>query len=401
MNSRKERGFILHTAVVIAVLTMLWAVAAVYRVNNQTGASLHSYQKSEAYYLAKQAASRSLAFMNADASWLDLHNSQASADITTEGAKAWAEKSGTVITLMVEAKVGNQRRQLKVPILDDSSDSSKIFSLSPSANGGPDVISWATTLDGDWKGLPPVPGAKDIISTATSKSGDVFACTSGPNGGMLWRYRTGQGWMQMPDLPANVELSQLSCNGDSRLVGKGSDNTIMKLPLATDSDTAMMWKSVPAPSNNSLQVVEADPSGADRTFVTSTEGSDAKIWLLDGSTWKAQTKPAGVSNLDGGLTVDSEGKVYVAANGQPATIYVRDSDSAGLSPSDWKPINSAMGPPGSVPAIEWLGASAQNPSGFIQNIVNIESDPADGSLWVQWDNPGGSTAHNMVQVPTQ
>lgn len=401
MSKIRKRGFILYTAVVIAFLTMLWAVAAVHRVNNQTGVTLHSYRKSEAYYLAKQAASRSLAFMNADPTWLDTHNSRANADSTTTGTEAWVEKSGTNLTLIVEAKVAGQKRELKIPILDENSDSSKIFSLSPSANAGPDVISWATTKDGDWKGLPPIPGALTIKAMATSKSGDVFACTNGPSGGMLWRYRTGQGWMQMPDLPGKVELTQISCSGDSRIVGKASDNSILKLPLGTTSGTSMKWESVAAPANNTIQVVEADPSGADKTFITSTEGSDPKIWLLEGSTWRTQTPPSGVNNLDGGLTVDSDGKVYVASNGQPATIYVRDSNSAGDNSNDWKPIDSSMGPPGSVPAIEWMGASAQNPSGFIENVVTIKADPGDNSLWVQWNNPGGSSAHNMIQVPTQ
>lgn len=403
MNRRNKRGVILYTAVVIAFLTMLWAIAAVHRVQYQTGATLHSYQKSEAYYLAKQAASRSLALLNGTTNWLQNHNDKDSPDsLTTPGAEAWVEQDGSRLTLFVVAKVAGQKRELKVPILDDSSDSSKVFSLSPSSNGGPDVVSWATTEDGDWKGLPPIPGATGISSMATAKNGDVFACTGDSTGSLLWRYRTGQGWMRMPDLPSNSGLSQLTIIGDSKLVGKSSNNRILKLPLGESPGTPMLWESIPAPGSNTIQAIEADPRGADKTFVTTTEGTNPRVWILNGSSWNSQVPPSGVSNLDGGITVDMDGKLYVASNGQPARMFVRDSGAAGTSANEWRPIDTGVGGvPGSVPAIEWLGASAQAPSGFIENIVRIEADPGDNSVWVQWDDQGGANAHNVVKIPAQ
>jgi hypothetical protein len=395
MNRQANRGFVLYTSLVIAFLTMLWAVAAVYRINHQTGATLHSYQKSEVYYLAKQAASRSLAMMNSVPGWINIHTSPDSADTTTPGTKAWVEASGTELVLMVEATVERKKRTLKIPIIDNSDPSTKLFSLSPSTNG-PDVISWATTAEGDWQGLPPIPGAEIILSTAVTKDGDVFAATGDQSTSILWRYRTGQGWIQMPDLPSGVQLTELSCSGNSHLVGKGSDNTLKVLPLGDSAGVSMTWDSVSAPGGSTLEFVEADPNGSNKTLVTTTTSADPKMYVYNGGGWVPHAIPTGVDNLDGGLTVDGDGNAYVATNstipGVPAVIYKRESTSAGISSTDWEAL-----PP--VPAIEWVGGTATNPNGFVETIVRIEDDPKDGSLWVQWDNPGGQDQHNLVNFP--
>jgi hypothetical protein len=395
MNRISQKGFILYTAIVIAFLTMMWAVAAIYRVNHQTGATVHSHRKSEVYYLAKQAASRALFKINSVPDWVTSHSSSASADTSTPGTKAWIEDDGSQKVLFAEAKVASETRTLKVPIRDISEPSTKLFSLSPSENG-PDLISWATTLAGDWKGLPPIPGASVILSTAVTSDGDVYAAVGDQPTGVLWRYRTGQGWTQMPDLPTGVQVTELSCSGNARLVGKGSDNTLLRLPLGSSAGVTMSWEAVPAPGGANLQHVEIDPKGADKTVATASASGSPQVHVYDGNNWIQHAVPTGTTNLDGGLTIDANGNIYVAENsnssGTAATIYKLDSTASGLSPSDWEAL-----PP--VPAIEWVGSTALNPTGTIEQIARIEADPKDGSLWVQWDDPNGTNKHNMVNFP--
>lgn len=394
---RSQGGFVLYLAVIISLLTMLWAVAAVSRVQHQTGATLHSYRRSEVYFLAKQAASRALALMNANPDWLRVHRSRDNGDTTTPGTTAWIEDNGSRLTLVVDAELAGKAHTLKVPILRQDDPSTKLFSLSPSLNG-PDVISWATTLAGDWQGLPPLPGSSTLRSVSVTDSGDVYALAEGPDSNLLWRYRTGQGWLQMPDLPENVRLDDISCGGDTQLVGKGSDNTLMVLPLGDTPGVAMAWESVPAPAGVTLDLVKAHPKGTPETFVTGTQPSGPSLWLYDGERWDRQALPRDVSNLSGGMTMDRDGNLYVATNPtpatRPATIYQRPPRSSGSSPDEW----TALAP---VPAIEWVGDTPRAPKGNITRIESIEADPKDGSLWVQWNDPLGTNKHNLVQFPTR
>src|SRR5688500_6080638 len=135
---KKRRGAIILMALGVAFIMLLWAVAATYRTNFQTGAVLFSYRKSEAYYLAKPAVSRSLFILNKKPSWATAHSTRATADKTTEGTLCWLDKTTPTAPIMrCEAKVGKQVERLNVPLVNLKESSLHLWCVVPSLSGGP------------------------------------------------------------------------------------------------------------------------------------------------------------------------------------------------------------------------------------------------------------------------
>ena len=210
MKQHRRRGMILFTSLVIASIMMIWAVAATYQANFQSSATRYSYRKSELYYLAKRATSRALNQLNIDPNWLPTHTSLASADTSTPGTKCWADAStpGTLV-LRCQANIGSTSESMSVPILKQSDTDIHIYSITPAVGGGPDLIAWTTKNKADWESLPPIPEIQTISTTAQTPNGDVYAIGKLASGTGLYRYREGQGWVQLPDAPSGVSLTVL------------------------------------------------------------------------------------------------------------------------------------------------------------------------------------------------
>ncbi len=395
MVRRRRTGMVLFIALVVAMIMMLWAIAATARANFQSGAVKFSYRKSECYYLAKTAINRSLAQVNTNPAWLTAHNGRSNADATTTpGAECWAEVTNGQMMLRSEARIGAQSAHLDVPLLRLDESDTQVLSITPALSGGPDLIAWTSKSTSGWHPLPPIPGQNKIIATAGAPNLDVFALTQGPTNNILWRYRTGQGWRQMPDTPAGVSLTSLSVGGDIRLVGRGSDNTLMVLPLGT----SLNWTQVPAPTGTTLTNVAAHPSGEDFAYVTAFDGSLEGVQICDLTTsrWSALPTPTpahydpitgaalaggGPLNFTGGLAVDQSGDVFVASNqtGEASVIYKFDVAASGSTTGSW----SALPP---VPALSYQD---QNPPTFSTDLRNLSADD-DGYLWVQRNDPNSS-----------
>lgn len=403
----RQRGIVLFISLIIALLMMVWAVAATHRANFQSNATLFSYRKSEAYYLAKTALSRGLNSLNTNPGWLATHSGRSNADTSTPDTAVWAEVSGAQVVLRCEATVETQTTMLSVPVKKLEASDTHIYSIAPSLNGGPDLIAWTTELHDRWETLPPIPGPPRIISCASTPNTDVYALAQASDGKTtLWRYRSGQGWMQMPDTPSGVTLSAVSAGGDKRVVCQGtSNNSLMILPL----DSSLVWDTVPAPTGTSLSDVAADPTGRDYVHVTGITGATESIYVYDlgADSWRQLPQPPPVSydpvdgtslppsgpvpNLSGGLAVDSGGRVFVASNppGEASVVYRFDTTSPGSTSGSWTAL-----PP--VPAFQWQGGSLSNPTGFATNLSHLQADDA-GSLWVQWSDPA-SNAYSTIQL---
>ncbi len=399
MKRRHITGAILISALAIAGVLLLWAVAATYRANFQSNAALFSYQKSEVYYLAKRAASRAIYLMNNQPDWIASHTGRGNADTTTPDTLCWVEEISTDQFIMrCEAKVGNHTTQLTIPMLTQDDETTQLFSVAPSQNGGPDVIGRSSTSAGDWSGLPPIPGHDRILSIAPTPNGDCYAIGGTGTQTTLWRYRPGRGWMQMPDVPGGVELSGLSAGGDDRLVCLGSDNSLLILTLGSSASTEMQWTAVPAPSGATLTSLTADRSGAPTTYAAAESSGAARLYLHDETNgWATLYDPPSYAydpmtggplptgsttppNYDGGITADDQGHLFVATNppGSASVIQQFTPDSPGATTGTWNLL-----PP--VRAMEWTGpASTSNPSGYITNMSNLEMDP-QGQLWAQWN----------------
>lgn len=397
MVRRRRTGMILFIALVVAMIMMLWAIAATARANFQSGAVKFSYRKSECHYLVKTAINRSLALVNANPAWLAAHRGRSNADTTTTpGAECWAEVTNGQTMLRGEARIGAQSAHLDVPLLELDDSDTQVLSITPSLSGGPDLIAWTSKTTIGWHPLPPIPGQTKILATAGAPNLDVFALTQGPTNNILWRYRTGQGWRQMPDTPAGVSLTSLSVGGDIRLIGRGSDNSLMVLPLGT----SLNWTQVPAPAGTTLTNVTAHPTGEDRAYVTAFDGTSEGVRICDLNTRLWSTLPAPVAehydpvtgastgsggpltSFTGGLAVDNAGDVFVAANqpGEASVIYKFDAVSSGSTTGSW----SALPP---VPALTFQN---QNPQNYCTDLRNLTADD-DGYLWVQRNDPSSSS----------
>ncbi len=397
MVRNRRTGMILFIALVVAMIMMLWAIAATARANFQSGAVKFSYRKSECHYLAKTAINRSLALINTNPAWLTAHNGRNKADTTTTpGAECWAEVANGQTMLRSEARIGAQSAHLDVPLLRLDESDTQILSITPALSGGPDLIAWTSKSTSGWHPLPPIPGQSKILATAGAPNLDVFALTQGPTSNILWRYRTGQGWRQMPDTPSGVSLTSLSVGGDIRLVGRGSDNTLMVLPLGT----SLNWTQVPAPAGTTLTNVAAHPTGQDFAYVTASDGGQEGVQICNLTTSRWSALPAPVSahydpltgaaitgggappSFTGGLAVDNSGDLFVASNqpGEASVIYRFDVVTPGSTTGSW----SALPP---VPALSYQN---QSPPTFATDLRNLTVDD-DGYLWVQRNDPTSSS----------
>lgn len=390
---RNQRGMLLFLSLVIAFIMMLWVVAATHRANFQTAAAGFSYRKSEAYYLAKRAANRSLNALNQDNGWVTAHTGRANADTSTPDTLCWIEVVGTDKVLRCEAKVNWQTHKLSVPLLEFSDTDTHIYSISPSRNGGSDLIAWTTIAGDEWETLPPVPGESSIDSIAPAPNGDVFAIVGG--GTSLWRYRPGQGWIRMPDAPSGVQLSQVSTGGGSRVVVMGSNNTLMTLPL----DASLVWDVRQPPRGTTITNLHTHPGGADYSYATLDLGLGSRQGLAQfnhqSSTWSSlplvsASDGGSITNFSGGLAVDTGGRVFAASNnpGEPSAIFKYEPTTPGATTGTWTEL-----PP--VPALQWVGGSP-SVNGFATDLRHLRADDR-GKLWVQWTDPSG-TAYSVIEL---
>lgn len=382
MSRRGRRGTIILLALAVTFILMMWAVAAVQRANFVSGAVLFSYRKSEACYLAKRALSRSLYLMNKSSGWGAAHNSEANADDSTEGALCWLEpgSTGTTRNLRCKATVEGHVESVTVPILRQTPSSLHIYTVAPSL-GGPDMLAWCSQTAPGWESLPAIPGATKVLSVAATPKGDICTIVENPDGStVLWRYRLGRGWQQMPDAPAGVKLSHLSAGGGDQLVCLGSNNAVMVLKTEP-----MGWNDVGAPTGRTLTNVAAHPVDAQYSYATVASGSGeagvAQVNLQTGE-WLPFPAPGPPNGLDlsGGITADKSGNVYVGEN--PAMgasiVHAYHPPAPGDTTGSWTAL-----PP--VPALEWQGDIA-TATGDASGIKNLKADN-EGKLWVQWQSP--------------
>ena len=406
MRSSRKRGIVLITAVVISFVLLLWAVAALYRASFQTSSVMFSHRKSESYFLAKRAINRSIYFLNNDAAWSGQHNSRSNADDYTDGALCWVETVDGQLVLQCEAAVGAQTTELSVPLASNSRTDTHIYSISPSLGGGPDVISWTTENTENWKSLPPIPGADEIVSVVGTDLGDVFAISQTGSTTLLWRYREGRGWVQMPDLPGGVSISELSVARSARLIVLGSDNSILTLPI----DSSLSWEQISAPGGATLRHVTLPVTSPERAYSVSDTASGPAIhqyefgagnWTqlsvptaahFDPSSGALTSQSGPVPNFEGGIAVDEEGHVFVASNpsGEPSVIYEFRADAPGSTTGTWRVL-----PP--VPAFQWSAdESTIGANQFSSQLKDLSVDD-EGLLWVQWQDPG-SENFSTIQI---
>lgn len=399
MRIQRRSGAILISALAIAAVLLLWAVAATYRANFQSNAALFSYQKSEVYYLAKRAASRGVYLMNNQPDWIASHTGRGNADTSTPDTLCWVEEiSPDQFVMRCEATVGARTTQLTIPMLTQDDETSQLYSVAPSQNGGPDVVGQTSTSAGIWSSLPPIPGHDRILSIAPTPNGDCYAIGGSGTETTLWRYRPGRGWMQMPDVPGDVQIAGLSAGGDDRLVCRGSDNSLLILSLGSSAGTEVQWNAVSAPSGATLEAVTAVQSGAPTTYASASASGGARLYLHDESAgWAVVTDPPNYAydpanggplatsgstppNYDGGIAADDQGHLYVSTNppGSASVVQHFVPDSPGAATGTWELL-----PP--VRAMEWTGpASSSNPTGYVTNMSNLELGP-QGQLWAQWN----------------
>lgn len=398
MRKERERGIVLITAVVISFILLLWAVAALYRASFQTSSVMFSHRKSESYYLAKRAVSRSLFFLNGSSTWVTDHNSRDSADDFTDGALCWVETVNSQLVLKCEASVGSQLTELSIPLTTNSRTDTHVYSVSPSVAGGPDVISWTTENTADWKTLPPIPNATEIESVVGTDVGDVYAIAKDGSNTILWRYREGKGWVQMPDLPSGVSISQLSVGRSERLIALGTDGTgtsLMMLPI----DSGLSWDQIAPPPSATLERVTMPTTSSDRAYaVTDLSGPGIHQYDFSSGSWTSLPLPTAahfdsssgglinqigdVPNLSGGIAVNEEGDVFVASNPgtEPSVIYEFEVPSAGSTSGNWRVL-----PP--VPAFVWISdTDFDGEDVYSTNLKDLAVDD-EGMVWVQQQNP--------------
>jgi hypothetical protein len=405
MKRRNNRGIVLMTAIVVAFIMSLWVVAALYRNSFMSSGVLYSYHKSESLFLAKTATSRALYYLNGDAGWLGRHSDKTSGDTSTEGAVCWAETTSDGIVLKCEARVGAQTTTLSVPLKTLSSNDTHLYSITPSSDGGPDLIAWKTSDGEAWNTLPLIPGSSSIAAVTGAGNGDVFTVATGADGtSAVWRYRAGRGWVKMPDLPSGVSLTAISVGDSARLVGLGSNNTLQVLNL----NAALDWTTVPAPAGVTMQDSAMAMNDSSKAFVTGIGGSalGASIhrYDFDGASWTEYPSPVAahfdpgsgqlagesgpVPNFAGGIAAGPNGNVYAASNppGEPSAIYEFQESSG-----EWRVF-----PP--VPNYHWGGTGDIDVDSFATNLKDLNVDD-DGILWIQWQSPTDTTYSTMMIDP--
>ncbi|MFA5505304.1 MAG: hypothetical protein WC423_07755 [Vulcanimicrobiota bacterium] len=393
------------TAVVVAFILLLWSVAALYRASFHSSSVMFGHRKSECYYLAKRAISRSIFFMNSGPAWVAAHTGRDNADDYTEGALCWVEVIDSQLVLRCEASVGAQSTQLSVPMATNSATDTHVYSISESLNGGPDLISWTTQNTEDWKSLPPIPNATEIQSAVGTDTGDVFAIAGLDGNTVLWRYRQGGGWVQMPDLPAGVSISGLSVSSSERLIALGSDNSMLMLPI----DSSLSWEQIAAPTGADLKNVTLPITSSERAYaVTETGGQttlhqygfESENWSqlplptaahFDPATGVLTEQSGSVPNLEGGIAVNQSGQIFVASNppGEPSVVYQFRADTPGSTAGTWRVL-----PP--VPAFQWVSDDTVNVTDYCTQLQDLRVDD-QGLLWVQWQDPN-SASFSTIQI---
>ncbi|MFN8612729.1 MAG: hypothetical protein U0931_34650 [Vulcanimicrobiota bacterium] len=402
----RRRGSLLFTALAIAAVMMLWAVAAVQQVNFQTRATRHAYRKSELYYLCKQAASRAMDRINRDPSWLATFTSSASADTSTPDTRCWAEPivgKPQSYNLRCQAQIGDSQDTLTVPLVADSDSSTQVYSLTPSANGA-DLVAWTSRTKDGWGSLPPIPGISKIESVVGTSDGDIYSIGKSESGTSLWRYRRGRGWVRLPDAPGGVQLRSLAANSDQQLICLGSDNSLLIFPLKVN---AMQWDAVSAPSGVNLKEVACSQGSTTRTYVSAQTSGGPKLMAYDqtDSTWvnyptppavrideaTGQASPLGqpAADLSGGIAVAASGKIFAASNpgDSPSVIYAFQPDSAGSTTGNWTALPPVLG-------FTWSGVQAQSTSDYATNLQHLRVDD-QGGLWAQLTSPDGRAFGNI------
>lgn len=405
MKIKKSQGIVLVTALVVAFIMALWVTAALYRNSFMTSGVLYSHRKSESYFLAKRAVSRSLHFLNSDGGWATRHNSKASADDLTEGALCWVESSASGMLLKCDATVGSQATSLVVPIKTLDSGDTHLYSITPSVGAGPDVIAWKTAESAVWDTLPPIPGTASILSTTGTGNGEVYSVATAPTGEtFLWRYRSGRGWIKMPELPAGVTISSVKVGNSTRLVAMDNQNSLQTLNL----NSTLQWEEIPAPDGVILTDATLPVTESEHIYVAglSTSGASIHHYDVDLGSWVELPAPEAahisqangeildqsgpVPNFEGGVAVDPEGNVYAASNppGEPSVIYKYATDGVGSDNGEWRVL-----PP--VPNYRWDDSGSIAVDAFAENLLDLNADD-EGNLWMQWQSPVDATFSTIL-----
>lgn len=405
IHSRRARGMILLSSLVVAFIMMLWVVAALQRSTQQAHAVRFSHRKSEAYYLAKTGVSRALYVLNRNSSWPGSHSSKASADVTiVDNTKCWVETVDAKMVLKCEATVGAQTHLLSVPLTEIDQSDTQVYSVSPAIGGGRDQIAHTSVNTDSWQSLPPIPGGNSVVSVAGADNGDVFAVAVVEGDGQtLWRYRAGRGWIRMPDTPNNVAINSLTVSGSERLVAKGANNSVLILGL----QSSLQWEQHSAPSGTDLEVVSIPVTRSERIYATGRTGGEPSLWEFDlgQGQWTQIPNPVAahfnpyngrvmsvegeVPNFDGGVGADGAGNVYVASNppGEPAVIYQKPAGSA-----SWELFPA-------VPAYNWGGDESVSADTLAYKLQDLKVDDL-GVVWVQWQDPNSNAFGTLRIDPT-
>ncbi len=400
MLKRQKRGIMLVSAIVISLVMMMWVVAAIYQTKHQSNLLLQSHQKSKAYYLAKTAASYSLFYINADPGWPAAHSSRDAAWTGIADARCWVSSGDSGPTLLCEAKVEGQTHTLRSPRLQVDNKGTKLLSVTTTVDGHSAIAQNSLLADG-WDSLPPIPGMPRVRSATGADNGDIYAVTDrSGKGSLLWRYRPGRGWAELPDLPSGTNIQEVSIAKSERLVARGSDDVLVVLPL--DSD--LKWQSYKAPEGTKLDRVSIPCGNSSAAFASASNGSGPTVlkftFSKSGGDWQELSAPpvavrynptngepltpfsGNVTNFDGGIGANDQGDVYVASNipDEPSVIYKRKSDG------EWQ----------AFPAIQfhqWKGEDIDF-EGFATVVKDLRVDD-QGDVWVQAQAPDSTTFSNL------
>lgn len=395
-----QRGVLFITSIVIALIMMLWVVAALLRARQQTATILQSHHKIQANALAKTAMSYALFYINVDAGWLQ---NIKGADPDTpggpspwkgiEGASVWASQSSDgKLTLISKGVVNGQASKITVPLLELEEKDTTALTVMKSTDGHYMISSNQISASG-WEALPPIPHLPKILSATGTDSGDIYAVTDKPEGvNLLWRYRPGRGWIELVDPPEDG-MEDLAIWNSKRLV-TFNDDSLMVMPL----DSSMEWRRVKAPAGQLIDRVATAISGSSSVYAltkdTAGKSSLFKYDLPDdpkqelkASDWRSGSAlPAGVDSVDGGLGVSSDGKLYIAVNSSDSPSRVFRQSAGG----EWQEL-----PP--VPFFQWSGGVNQTLSldpPPVQKIDGLKVDDGN-NLWVNAKDPHSQAYINI------
>ena len=394
---KKNRGVLLVSSIVVALVMMMWVVAALISTKSQTSYVLQSHRKSKSYFLAKSGVSASLYRINSDATWTGTHNSKANGSTEIAGTTCWVETLATQKVLRCEADIDGQVSSLTVPLLETGDKDTEVLSVTTSADGH-DMIAKNSVSAVGWEALPPLPGLPDIFSATGADNGDIYAVAESPEGGStLWRYRPGRNWLQLPELPTGVDISTVSIAKDDRLIARGSDNSLQVLPLDGNLD----WQSyAPPPGTTTLEKVVFSSVDSKFAYAT-TEGNDSstrELWRYEFPDNYSETMAAGqwtsipappkaahfdssgnatfsgaIPNYDGGIGAGPNGEVIVASNppGEPSVLYKYTATDG------WSVF----------PAVKFFQDGMTTDPPLVTSIKDLKVD-GNGFIWMQAQTTG-------------